>query len=263
MKSPNVWRLHSAPSSCLSGRTYLEPCTRMTTMGNAEDLDAMSKCFLFILLVLLIFRPNNDAVICAEFNYPRASAFWFVWRLKNSESVCCHQLRLLFTLRWELNNSTILSIPLCFHRGPILLYALQQINISAFWKPREFCSPNSQGLSTKLATDQITSLLCIMCPWNPKAHSKLPCFILYLFEAVSQVILLPFLVDWLIWDWSSDEHFFWTRVSDTACIWLSNPWLSELWILTQPFYCSLRLLFAFCRESWPEIWVMMNFSVLD
>jgi len=208
MKSPNVWRLHSAPSSCLSGRTYLEPCTRMTTMGNAEVLDAMSKCVLFILLVSLICRSNNDAVLCAEFNYPCASAFWFAWRLKNSESVCCHQLRLLFTLRWELNNSTILSIPLCFHRGPILLYSLQQINISAFWKPREFCSPNSQGLSTKLATDQITSLLCIMCPWNPKAHSKLPCFILYLFEAVSQVILLSFLVNWLIWDWSSDEHFF-------------------------------------------------------
>jgi len=132
MKSPNVWRLHSAPSSCLSGRTYLEPCTRMTTMGNAEVLDAMSKCVLFILLVSLICRSNNDAVLCAEFNYPCASAFWFAWRLKNSESVCCHQLHLFFTVRWELNNSTILSSPLCFHLGPILLCSLQQINIQPF-----------------------------------------------------------------------------------------------------------------------------------
>jgi len=122
--------------------------------------------------------------------------------------VCCHQLRLLFTLRWELNNSTILSSPLCFHCGPILLCSLQQTNISAFWKPMEFSSTSSPGLSTKLAKAQITSLPCIMCPRNPRAHSKLPCFILYLFEAVSQVILLSFLVDWLIWDWSSDEHFF-------------------------------------------------------
>ena len=114
MKSPNVWRLHSAPSSCLSGRTYLEPCTRMTTMGNAEVLDAMSECFWFILLVPWVCYLNNDAILRAEFNYPRASAFWFAWRLKNSDSVCCHQLRLFFTVRWELNNSTILlSTPVC------------------------------------------------------------------------------------------------------------------------------------------------------
>jgi len=151
---------------------------------------------------------NNDSVLCAEFNYPCATGFWFAWRMKNSESVCCHQLRLFFTVRWELNNSTILSSPLCFHCGPILLCSLQQTNISAFWKPTEFSSTSSPGLSTKLAKAQITSLPCIMSPWNPKDHSKLPCFILYLFEAVSQVILLSFLVNWLIWDWSSDEHFF-------------------------------------------------------
>ena len=178
------------------GRTYLEPCTRMTTMGNTKVLDSSFKCVWFILLVSLISCPNNDAVLCAEFNYPRASAFWFAWRLKNLESVCCHQLRLFFTVRWELNNSTILSSPLCFHCGPILLCSLQQTNISAFWKPTEFSSTSSPGLSTKLAKAQITSLPCIMCPWNPKDHSKLPCFILYLFEAVSQVILLSFLVDW-------------------------------------------------------------------
>ena len=44
MKSPNVCRLQSAPSSCLSGRTYLELCTQMTTTGNAEVLGAMSQC---------------------------------------------------------------------------------------------------------------------------------------------------------------------------------------------------------------------------
>jgi len=44
MKSPYVCRLQSAPSSCLSGRTYLELCTQMTTTGNAEVLGAMSQC---------------------------------------------------------------------------------------------------------------------------------------------------------------------------------------------------------------------------
>jgi hypothetical protein len=48
----------------LSGRTYLEPCTRMTTSGNAEVLDAMSKFVWFNLLVSLICRPNND-MLCS------------------------------------------------------------------------------------------------------------------------------------------------------------------------------------------------------
>jgi len=126
MKSPNVWRLQSAPSSCLSGRTYLEPCTRMTTMGNTEVLDSSFKCVWFILLVSLISCPNNDAVLCAEFNYPCASAFWFAGRLKSSESVCCHQLRLFFTVRWELNNSTRLSTPAWFNSGSDFLCSLQQ-----------------------------------------------------------------------------------------------------------------------------------------
>ena len=150
---------------------------------------------------------NNDSVLCAEFNYPCTTAFWFAWRMKNSESVCCHQLRLFFTVRWELNNSTILSSPLCFHCGPILLCSLQQTNISAFWKPMEFSSTSSPGLSTKLAKAQNTSLVCIMCPWKPMAyitpaffliHSKLPCFILYLFESVSQIIYYSLLFGRLV-----------------------------------------------------------------
>ena len=47
----------------------------MTTMGNAEVLDDMSECFWFILLVSSVCCPSNGAVLRAEFNYPRASAF--------------------------------------------------------------------------------------------------------------------------------------------------------------------------------------------
>ena len=53
----------------------------------------------------------------------------------------------------------------------IFFVPCNKINISAFRKPREFCSTNSPGLSTKLVKAQSASLPCIRPP--PKVLAKL------------------------------------------------------------------------------------------